>query len=209
MELSIQKYCTITPLEVGVNGQKLIDIEASDSPDQSLVQTYRNLGIDYLKFFKMDNLSKLSILATDCLLKDTELYTITDNNNVAVVLSNASSSLVTDERYQQSINDAKSYFPSPSLFVYTLPNIAIGEICIKYKIYGENIFLISQFFNAQTLHLHVNELFAKTNTRFCITGWVECTKTSYEAFIMLVVKGKNDNQFDIKTLKKLYKNKKR
>jgi len=207
MKLSIQKYCTITPGEVRVNGQKLNDVQGQVSPDQSLAQTYRNLGLEYLKFFKMDNLSKLSILATECLLKNTELYTISDNKNVAVVLSNASSSLVTDKRYQQSINEEKSYFPSPSLFVYTLPNIAIGEICIKYKIYGENIFLISQFFDAQTMHLHVNELFANTNTEFCITGWVECTETSYEAFLMLVVKGKSDNQFDIKTLDKLYKNK--
>jgi len=206
MKLSIQKYCTITPGEVRVNGQKLNDVQGQVSPDQSLAQTYRNLGLEYLKFFKMDNLSKLSILATECLLKNTELYTISDNKNVAVVLSNASSSLVTDKRYQQSINEEKSYFPSPSLFVYTLPNIAIGEICIKYKIYGENIFLISQFFDAQTMHLHVNELFANTNTEFCITGWVECTETSYEAFLMLVVKGKSDNQFDIKTLDKLYKN---
>ena len=207
MELSIQKYCTIFPLEVGINGQKLIDVEVQESLEKSLVQTYRNLGLEYLKFFKMDNLSKLATLAAECLLKDTELYAITDSDNVAVVFSNASSSLVADVKYQQTINDPGNYFPSPSLFVYTLPNITIGEICIKHKIYGENIFLISQFFNANNLYLHVNELFEKTNTRFCITGWVECNETTYEAFLMLVAKGKSDNIFDIKTLENLYKNK--
>jgi len=207
MELSIQKYCTIFPLEVGINGQKLIDVEVQESLEKSLVQTYRNLGLEYLKFFKMDNLSKLATLAAECLLKDTELYAITDSDNVAVVFSNASSSLVADVKYQQTINDPGNYFPSPSLFVYTLPNITIGEICIKHKIYGENIFLISQFFNAQTLHLHVNELFEKTNTRYCITGWVECNEATYEAFLMLVVNEKSDNVFDINTLENLYKNK--
>lgn len=207
MELSIQKYCTILPQEVCINGHRLIDVDVQESLEKSLVQTYRNLGLEYLKFFKMDNLSKLATLAAECLLKDTELYAKTDNNNVAVVLSNASSSLVTDAKYQQTINDPGKYFPSPSLFVYTLPNISIGEICIKHKIYGENIFLISQFYNAQNLYLHVNELFEKTNTRFCITGWVECNEATYEVFLMLVVKEKSDNAFDINTLENIYKNK--
>jgi len=207
MELSIKKYGILSPREVSINSQKLIDVDVQESLEKSLAQTYRNLGLEYLKFFKMDNLSKLATLAAECLLKDTELYAITDNDNVAVVLSNASSSLVADAKYQQTINGPGNYFPSPSLFVYTLPNITIGEICIKHKIYGENIFLISQFFNAKNLYLHVNELFEKTNTRFCITGWVECNETTYEAFLMLVAKGKSDNIFDIKTLENLYKNK--
>ena len=207
MELSIKKYGILSPREVSINSQKLIDVDVQESHEKSLVQTYRNVGMEYLKFFKMDNLSKLATLAAECLLKDTDLYQIADKSNMAVVLSNASSSLVADARYQQTINDPENYFPSPSLFVYTLPNITIGEICIKHKIYGENIFLISQYFNAQTLYLQVNELFKKTNTRFCIVGWVECNETTYEAFLMLVAKGKSDNIFDIKTLENLYKNK--
>ena len=207
MELSIQKYCTISPLKVGINGQNLVAVEVQESHEKSLVQTYRNVGMEYLKFFKMDNLSKLATLATECLLKDTDLYQIADKGNMAVVLSNASSSLVADARYQQTINDPENYFPSPSLFVYTLPNITIGEICIKHKIYGENIFLISQFFNAQTLYLQVNELFEKTNTQFCLAGWVECNETTYEALLVLVEKRKTDIAFDINTLEYLYKNK--
>jgi len=207
MELSIQKYCTISPLKVGINGQNLVAVEVQESHEKSLVQTYRNVGMEYLKFFKMDNLSKLATLAAECLLKDTDLYQIADKSNMAVVLSNASSSLVADARYQQTINDPENYFPSPSLFVYTLPNITIGEICIKHKIYGENIFLISQFFNAQTLYLQVNELFEKTNTQFCLAGWVECNETTYEALLVLVEKRKTDIAFDINTLEYLYKNK--
>jgi hypothetical protein len=206
MELSIQKYCAITPRRVCINGQTLIEVEAQESPEKSLIQTYRNLELDYRKFFKMDNLSKLATLAAESLLKDTELYQIADKDNMAVVLANTSSSLVTDAKYQQTINDPENYFPSPSLFVYTLPNIAIGEICIKHKIYGENIFLISQHFDAQTLYLYVNELFENTNTQHCITGWVECNETTYEAFLLLVGKETNGNTFNIYTLDNLYKN---
>ena len=207
MELSIQKYCTLTPRNVSLNGQKLVEVDAHESLEKSLVQTYRFLGLNYLKFFKMDNLSKLAILATESILKDTELNEMTDKRDVAVVLVNASSSLVADTNYQKTINDPENYFPSPSLFVYTLPNITIGEICIKHKIYGENVFLISQKFDAQILYFYVNELFENTDTRHCITGWVECNETTYEAFLLLVEKGISGNKFNIDTIDNLYKTK--
>jgi hypothetical protein len=74
MDLSIQRYCTLLPGIVSVNGKKLADIDIRESPEKSLVQTYRNIGLDYIKFFKMDDLSKLAVLAAEIILKDTELY---------------------------------------------------------------------------------------------------------------------------------------
>ena len=148
MYLRVDKYCKISPTGIFIDGKKILDTNISDSPEASLNHIYRQLNVNYLKFFKMDNLSKLSILATECLLKGSELIEPEENGNMAVVLSNSSSSNVTDSNYQQTINDPANYFPSPSLFVYTLPNISIGEICIKYRIYGENVFLINQKFNA-------------------------------------------------------------
>lgn len=204
MDLQILRYCTILPGIASINGKKLAEVNAQDSLEKSLILTYRIMGLDYAKFFKMDNLSKLAVLAAECILKETELFRINDKNDVAVVLSNASSSLIADTRYQQTINKPENYFPSPSLFVYTLPNIAIGEICIKHKIYGENAFLISQRFDADLLCFYVNELFENTDTMHCITGWVECNETSYEAFMLLVEKGTSGIKFDINTINNLY-----
>jgi hypothetical protein len=149
----------------------------------------------------------LATLAAECILKDTWLYELTDKSNLAVVLANASSSLVTDANYQRTITDPGNYFPSPSLFVYTLPNITIGEICLKHKIYGENVFFISQKFDANILYFYVNELFENTNTQQCITGWVECNEKTYEAFLLLVDKGTSSNKFEINIIDKLYKTK--
>ena len=204
MDLNIRAYCTITPGEVRLNNQTMTTIAKQESLDKSLAQTYRDLGMEYLKFFKMDNLSKLSMLATECLLKGTELYGAADNEDVAVVLSNASSSLVTDINYQHTINDKENYFPSPSLFVYTLPNISIGEICIKHKIYGENIFFVSEKYDAKNVHFYVSELFKCSNTKHCITGWVECNENSYEAFFILVEHGGNGEAFTMNKINTLY-----
>ena len=204
MDLIIQRYCSLSPQKVSVNGKPITEIVDQESPERSLVQTYRNMGVDYMKFFKMDNLSRLAVLAAECLLKDTGLYKNTENGNVAVVLTNASSSIVADTRYQETIRYPENYFPSPSLFVYTLPNIAIGEICIKYKIYGENLFLISRKFDADLLFFTVNELFEKTDTQYCITGWVECGDKDYDAFMLLVEKGTTGNKFTAETINNLY-----
>jgi hypothetical protein len=207
MNLFLQKYCIVLPEKVIVNGQQLLKINPQDTLEKSVIQTYHDLNLNYLKFFKMDSLSKLAILATECLLKDTDLYNIDDKSDVAVVLSNASSSLITDSNYQKTISDPKNYFPSPSLFVYTLPNIAIGEICIKHKIYGENVFLISRKFNSELLYFYVNELLEKTNTRQCITGWIEFNEIGYEAFLLLVKKDSGFKKFVSKEIDDLYNNK--
>jgi hypothetical protein len=207
MELRIQKYTKIEPGIVTINGQMIVKEDIQESLEKSLIQTYRTIGLTYLKFFKMDNMSKLAILAAEAILKDTSLYEIPDKNNIAVVLSNASSSLVTDANYQKTINNPENYFPSPSLFVYTLPNITIGEICIKHKIYGENVFLISKKFDAEILFFYVNGLFENTDTQHCITGWVECNETIYDAFFLLVEKGSGGLMFNTTMIDKLYKTK--
>jgi hypothetical protein len=204
MDLGIHRYCTLLPQKVIINGQVLVNIDIQESIEKSLVQTYRIFGFDYIKFFKMDSLSKLAILASEILLKETYLYKIEDIFDVAVILANASSSIIADTKYQKTITDQENYFPSPSLFVYTLPNIAIGEICIKHKIHGENIFLISKKFDADLLYFYVNKLFENTDMRHCLTGWVECNEETYEAFLLLVEKGTGSDKFEICTLEKLY-----
>ncbi len=205
MDLKIVKYCKINSAGIYIEGKKILDPGPYDSPEASLNQMYRLLGMNYLKFFKMDNLSKLSILASECLFQGETLNENLEKGETAVVLSNSSSSFATDFNYQQTINDPKNYFPSPSLFVYTLPNISIGEICIRHKIYGENVFLVSQKFNAENIYFYVNELFNKTYTNNCIAGWAECSRNYFEAFLFLVEKGKQGNPFEVNELNKLYK----
>lgn len=195
----------MVPSGVKVNGQQLIMVGQQDSHEKSLVQTYHELNLSYIKFFKMDNLAKLAILAVESLLRDTDLYNTQDKDDVALVLSNATSSLVTDANYQKTIDHPESYFPSPSLFVYTLPNISIGEICIKHKIYGENVFLISRKFSSELLYNFVSEVFEKENVKNCITGWVEFNHTGYEALLLLVNKDPKGKKFECEIIDDLYK----
>jgi 3-oxoacyl-(acyl-carrier-protein) synthase len=119
-----------------LNGSIVIKKEVVD-PSEFLKSSYRELKISYPKFFKMDNLCKLAFLSAEVLLKDAGLSSRYTPAETGLIIQNASSSLETDEKHQESISDRGNYFPSPSVFVYTLPNIMTGEIAIRHKIKGK------------------------------------------------------------------------
>ena len=147
---------------------------------------YKAQNTKYPKFFKMDNLSKLAFLAADVLLKHENLNQEKDNN-IAIVFSNKASSLNTDRKHQESIQNKDSYYPSPAVFVYTLPNICIGEISIKYKLYSENSFFIFDNFNAEHLFTYSNSLLSSNKADQVLCGWVEFDdQNNYDAFLYLV-----------------------
>src|SRR6185503_17555551 len=103
------------------DGEVVLDLSGI-SLDDFLLKAYDWVQLMYPKYYKMDRLSKLGLLASEILLKEYKR-----DASTAVVLSNAHSSLDTDLRFWES---AKTQ-ASPSLFVYTLPNIVAGEICIR------------------------------------------------------------------------------
>ncbi|MBX9448628.1 MAG: hypothetical protein KL787_02435 [Taibaiella sp.] len=65
--------------------------------------------------------------------------------------ANQSSSLDTDIRHQNSIQDPGQFYPGPAIFVYTLPNIAIGEVSIRHQLQTESMFLIQEVYDRESL----------------------------------------------------------
>ena len=156
----------------------------SDNAKNFFKKIYLHLGINYSKFFKMDNLSKLSFLASEIVLEDSK-NSIKDKN-VAIIFSNNASSLETDRKHQKSISNKDEYFPSPAIFVYTLPNIGIGEISIKHQFKSENAFFIFNNYNAKFHYVYENSLLQLENTDAVLSGWTNIDDDEYEAFVYLV-----------------------
>jgi hypothetical protein len=181
----ITRHCSIKPHEIKLNGSAIFDISNQD-PAEFLKTAYRHLHIQYPKFFKMDPLSKLAFLSAEILLKDMDVTTRHPLEMTGLILLNASSSLETDEKHQESINDRGNYFPSPSVFVYTLPNIMAGEIAIRHKIKGESAIIISEKPDAQIIFQLVGELFFRKRVSCCIAGWVESYHDRLSSCLMLV-----------------------
>jgi len=187
MDRIITSYSHLYDNTVIMNG-RFIFYQENISKFADFVKTvFKQEQIVYPKFYKMDAVSKLGFLATELVLKGKK----TDGyrpEEVGVVLSNSSSSLDTDLAHNETIKDRSAYFPSPSVFVYTLPNIVIGEICIRHKIKGENVFLVSESFNGKLLYDYVEELFNSERVEACLCGWVEVMGDNCNAMVALVEK---------------------
>ncbi len=187
---NIVRYCTIANNSIVKNGEK--DFELKDETiAQFLDAIYQEYHISYPKFHKMDNLSKLGFLTAEVVLKDLTLTEKFDPYKIGVIVSNESSSLDTDLSY---FNTVKKGIASPALFVYTLPNIVIGEICIRNGLKGENTFFISDKYEIDSQVKYVNSLLNNGVIDACICGWIELMSEKYESFLYLVVKGGESNQ---------------
>ena len=106
-----------------------------------LVELYREYVKDYPKFFKMDTLSRLGFMAAELLLQAEGAERFVPREDRAVILANRSASIKNDKDYLETISEG-NYYPSPALFVYTLPNIVTGEIAIRNKYLGETAFYV-------------------------------------------------------------------
>ena len=140
-------------------------------------EAYKHLGENNMKFYKMDNLCKLGYVAAEYLLKNTHHRP----EEIGIILANASSSLDTDCKHQAIISKEGDKAASPAVFVYTLPNVVLGEICIRHKIQGENTFFVRRQSDAASLEDYAKIVMAKGKLRTCIIGWCELLDGHYQA----------------------------
>jgi hypothetical protein len=152
----------------------------------------------------MDELSKLAYLCSEVLLQNDNYLEFYASNEIGVVLSNCASSLDTDIKYQKTISDNENYFPSPAVFVYTLPNIMIGEICIRHKINGENAMFVSEKFDPDQLWEYAEMLINSEKVSSVICGWVDVMHDSFAAFLFIIEKDNLSEQRQSQIINKSY-----
>lgn len=130
---------TINPRSVTLNGE---EIELKAEGDELLSQIYHSRIKEYPKFHKMDPLAKLAFAASELLLQNEGEERFVERIDRAVILYNTESTIHADRKHAESIADAENFFPSPSVFLYTLPNVASGEIALRNKYHGETGFYL-------------------------------------------------------------------
>ncbi|WP_430405558.1 3-oxoacyl-ACP synthase [Fluviicola sp.] len=139
--MKILAHSYVCPKGIHLNGNRVFNTDEAENP---LKSAYQQLGVEYPKFYKMDVLSKMAFIGTELLLpffpKEVDL-----ENDLQLIFANNSASQYTDNLFIESYEQLNN--PSPSLFVYTLPNIVTGELCIRHKWYGENCFFVEEAFN--------------------------------------------------------------
>jgi 3-oxoacyl-(acyl-carrier-protein) synthase len=86
------------------------------------------------RFGRMDLLSQLALLSVERLGIDFEKI---DRSRIAICMAVSTGSLPTDIEYWKGRKEVGG--PSPTLFAYTLPSSAVGEIAIRYRLTGPNL----------------------------------------------------------------------
>lgn len=200
--MMITHWVNITPEKVCLDG---VIMEFSETGADLLTAIYRKQINDYPKFFKMDMLSKLGFVASELLLgKESERFISREDR--AIVFFNRSSSICDDKNYQATIQDKDNYYPSPSVFVYTLPNIVTGEIAIRNKYLGETSFYVLNELDTSLMKNVVEDAFQDDVTSSALCGWLDCMdKDHFESHLFVVEKEGNFSQllWDEKTINEL------
>lgn len=202
MNVNIISYCRLTNNKVNVNKN---DLPIQRTEGAWLNDIYRSLKIAYPKFFKMDNLSKAGFLASELLLQDFITDKESPKKDISIVLMNRSSSLDDDRMYQETIQENENYFPSPAVFVYTLPNIVSGEIAIRNKIMGETSFYVCDTFSPETIYQTAISAFSDSSIKHVICGWIDYELNNCDVLLLLISKeNKKGISFNIDTIYQLY-----
>lgn len=166
----------ITPEEVILDQRKLWERkeelgEQEGQEHHSLLTTlYKQMIGNYPKFYKMDGLSRLGFVASEILLNAEKGET---DKERAIIFFNHSSSIASDRNYKESINDKDNYFPSPSIFVYTLPNIVTGEIAIRNHFHGETSFFILPDKDERMMEEILQASCRDDQSKSFLTGWID------------------------------------
>lgn len=90
---------------------------------------------DPSRFLRMDLVCRLGFMAAELLGSALEALPEAGRDRVGVCLESLTGSLDTDIRFVRT--------PRPSIFAYTLPSTVIGEICIRFRLKGPVLSLLS------------------------------------------------------------------
>lgn len=180
-ETEVIRNCLIRQGEIWVDNQLRFSADEGDDFPTFIRKAYKNLALDDRKFYKMDDLCKLGYIATAYLLEGKELSNRYQPEEIGLILSNKAASLDTDLKHQQEIDTKGDAGASPAIFVYTLPNVVMGELAIRYKIKGENTFFVSGNDPEAFLRHYASLAMKSQQMRACVVGWCELLGSAYEA----------------------------
>ncbi len=164
----------LTPDTICVDGK---EIEHEESGDKMITALYKQCVSDYPKFYKMDGLCRLGFVASELLLQSERESTGTERfcerDDRAIVIFGKKSSIQADRKFLNTIARSDDYFPSPAVFVYTLPNIVTGELAIRNKLHGETAYYALPRYNEALMREILEATAADKGLRSLIAGWVD------------------------------------
>jgi 3-oxoacyl-(acyl-carrier-protein) synthase len=117
------------------------------------------------RFGRMDLSSQLALLAVEPLAPHFESI---PRDRIAIVLSARAGSLPTDVNFWEGRNAAGGL--SPTIFTYTLPSAAIGEIAIRHHLTGPNLCFVG---NGGDVLVEAEDFLHRNEADACVCVFVD------------------------------------
>ena len=164
------KHLRITPEGLWVDGQA-VPLEARGGA--LITEIFKKYLADGSRFFKMDLYSRLAYVGTSLLAKDS--LEGCDPEDIALFVFTQQGSLLADRKHLSSFSNPDEFFPSPAVFINTLPNVVLGEIAVKNNIKGETTLVLLPGRDDKTIQQIMEASLSATRPAVVLYGWVDCS----------------------------------
>ena len=153
-----------------------------------LTEIYRKCLSDDPKFYKSDPFSRLVYVGAALAVKDA--LGDCDPCRTAIILFTENGSVLADRRHLSTFCGSEGFYPSPAVFVNTLPNVVLGEIAAQYGIKGETDLVMLPGRDESLMRMIVEVTLDAVRPDALVCGWADCcAPDSFSADIRLY---KND-----------------
>lgn len=129
------------------------------------------------RFGRMDLSSQLSLLAVEPFAP---LYESIPRDRIGIILAARAGSLPTDVAYWNARNEPGGL--SPTLFTYTLPSAALGEIAIRHCLTGPNLCFVG---GSENVFTEARELLNLGEADACVAVFTHVVSTALTERISL------------------------
>ncbi|MCR5394008.1 MAG: 3-oxoacyl-ACP synthase [Bacteroidales bacterium] len=148
-----------------------VHLSPAEMPEGMTARYKAQVG-DYPKFYKMDPLCKLGFLAAEELVRMAN-DGADHSEDRAIVLFTRNGSMADDQAYLETISSPDAYYPSPAVFVYTLPNIVTGELAIRHHYHCETSCYVLEEKDWSLIHNIIATTFQDRGVKSVLAGWLD------------------------------------
>jgi 3-oxoacyl-[acyl-carrier-protein] synthase-1 len=135
-------------------------------------EIFKKYLADGSRFYKMDLYSRLAYVGTSLLAKDA--LEASDPEDRALIIFTQNGSVLADRKHLSTFANPEEFFPSPAVFINTLPNVVLGEIAVKNNIKGETTLVLLPNRDETVMQRIIDATVSATRPSVLICGWVDC-----------------------------------
>ena len=178
-------YETVKTVEIDPEG---LSVDGRSIPMENkgtalLPEVFKKYLADGSRFFKMDLFSRLAYVGTGLLAKDTLEDCAPEDR--ALLICTLNGSVLADRKHLSTFSE--EYYPSPAIFINTLPNVVLGEIAVTHQVKGETTLVMLPNLDEVCLESTLSATLDATRPSAIMAGFVDCeSENAFRASLKLL-----------------------